>query len=174
VEVWNKWRDDHPKIKPDLREAKLNGLDLFDANFRQTDLSRADLSYSNLDADFTAASLKFANLTGARIECADFLGAIFVGTILSYLDFSSATGLEITSHFGPPSISIETIYRPREKSLKCFSVEQVFPKTLLHTSRHLSANQFSSILASLAIQAKINSLPIDSMPIYDPAEYAAG
>jgi hypothetical protein len=165
IKAWNKWRDEHPKIRPDLSEAKLNGLDLHEANFRLTDLSWADLSYSNLDADFAAASLKFANLTGAslvdadlghtdltgaKLEETDFLGAMFVGTTLSYLDFSSAYGLEITSHFGPSSIGIETIFASKGKIPENFLRDVGVPENLITYLPSLLSNpiQFYSCFIS--------------------------
>lgn len=146
IEVWNEWRDKHPKIRPDLRDAKLSELDLSEANFRLTDLSWADLSYSILNADFAAASLKFANLkgasladadlghtdlTGAKLEQTDFIGATFVGTYLGYLDFSSAYGLEITSHFGPSSIGIETIFASKGRIPESFLRDVGVPESLI-------------------------------------------
>jgi uncharacterized protein YjbI with pentapeptide repeats len=146
VKAWNEWRDKHPKIKPDLSEASLSELDFSNANFRLADLSWADLSYSNLNADFVAASLKFANLRGAsladadlghtdlrgaNLEQTDFIGAMFVGTNLSYLDFSSAYGLEITSHFGPSSIDIDTIYRSKGKIPESFLRDVGVPENLI-------------------------------------------
>jgi len=34
VEVWNKWREENPYIKPDLEMADLRRMDLFGVNFR--------------------------------------------------------------------------------------------------------------------------------------------
>lgn len=146
IEVWNKWRDDHPRIRPDLSGANLSEYDLSDANFRLTDLSRSDLSYSKLGADFAAASLKFANLTGASLEDADlghtdltgakikevdFSGATFVGTTLNYLDFSSAYGLEITSHFGSSSLGVETLFASKGKIPDSFLRDIGVPENLI-------------------------------------------
>ena len=52
VEVWNKWREENPQIKPDLVNANLGGVNL----------SNADLSYANL----VIANFKKAELSGAK------------------------------------------------------------------------------------------------------------
>jgi uncharacterized protein YjbI with pentapeptide repeats len=51
MEIWNRWRVDHPETKPDL-----SGADL-----READLSRADLTGADLTgADLTGADLREA------------------------------------------------------------------------------------------------------------------
>jgi hypothetical protein len=40
VEEWNKWRDDHPEIVPDLSRAKLSGTDLHEAVVHPENLIR--------------------------------------------------------------------------------------------------------------------------------------
>lgn len=44
VEEWNKWRDDHTEILPDLSRAKLSGTDLHEAGLRGEGLSGVNLS----------------------------------------------------------------------------------------------------------------------------------
>jgi uncharacterized protein YjbI with pentapeptide repeats len=56
VEVWNRWREDNPQIKPDLRGAKLRDQHLEEGNFSRTDIR---------GTDFTNAQLEKANFTGA-------------------------------------------------------------------------------------------------------------
>ncbi|MGL5831870.1 MAG: pentapeptide repeat-containing protein [Waterburya sp.] len=56
VEVWNKWREDNPAIKPNLRGAKLRDKLLEGANFSGADIR---------STDFTNAKLQGANFTGA-------------------------------------------------------------------------------------------------------------
>ena len=53
AEVWNKWREKHPSIRPDLRKARgsgafLRGADLGNANLREAHLDHADLREANL------------------------------------------------------------------------------------------------------------------------------
>lgn len=84
VEVWNQWRKDNPKIKPDFNRAILNETNLSGANFSGADcegvnLYRADLSGANL----TMAILSRANLREANLREANLKGAILNETILS-------------------------------------------------------------------------------------------
>ncbi len=54
VDVWNKWREKNPDIKPDL----IGG-----------DLSGADLTYAYLnEADLSGANLRGAKLFGGRLR----------------------------------------------------------------------------------------------------------
>ncbi len=53
VEAWNRWREENPRIRPDLsganlRGANLNGANLSYANLNRAELSGADLSIANL------------------------------------------------------------------------------------------------------------------------------
>lgn len=101
IGVWNRWRDEHPDIEPDLSGANLSaGLyrkgKLFTANLRgtdfrrsnmreadfhgsalvQADLSKSDLRGANLsETDLTEAELSKANLVGANLERANLSGA---------------------------------------------------------------------------------------------------
>ena len=87
VEVWNRWRDEHTDILPDLSEA---------------DLSHASLFYANLgEARLSNAHLTDTNLTYARVEL----------TVLGAVDLSTIKGLETVNHRGPSTIGIDTIYR---------------------------------------------------------------
>jgi len=43
VAAWNKWREENPDTKIDLRGAKLDGLDLSGANFSKADIRGASL-----------------------------------------------------------------------------------------------------------------------------------
>lgn len=79
VEVWNKWREEHPEVVVDLRNADLTNFNLAGANLKQANLYWADLSGANLrEANFylatlREASLKNADLTEANLECAHFV-----------------------------------------------------------------------------------------------------
>jgi hypothetical protein len=53
VEIWNRWREEHPAISPDLRDAYLphaflRGANLSDVNFGGADLHKADLCEADL------------------------------------------------------------------------------------------------------------------------------
>ncbi|MBN3884140.1 MAG: pentapeptide repeat-containing protein [Nostoc sp. JL34] len=95
VKTWNKWREQHPEIIPDLsgnfihswywEEAEFKGIltnqcshisdnkcnlfpkKLVDINFENVNLSRADIS----EVDFKKANLSRANLSGANLNDAD-------------------------------------------------------------------------------------------------------
>jgi uncharacterized protein YjbI with pentapeptide repeats len=48
AEAWNAWREANPSIRPDLREANLNGADFHGAFLRGADLGKANLNRANL------------------------------------------------------------------------------------------------------------------------------
>lgn len=81
IDVWNRWREAHPDVLPDLHQAYLFEADLKEANLRGVNLSRA--------------CLIGANLTGADLQDADLQGvygsqAVFEGANLSLVDLSQA------------------------------------------------------------------------------------
>jgi Pentapeptide repeats (8 copies) len=79
VEVWNRWREEHPEVVVDLRNADLTNFNLAGANLKQVNFYWADLSGANLRganlylATLREASLKNADLTEANLECAHFV-----------------------------------------------------------------------------------------------------
>lgn len=136
VGVWNKWRNEHKDVRPDLSNAKLTGADL-----RLTDLSGADITNADLSgANLWGANLSGANLTGSVLDGAnlsyvdlsgadlsytilanadfyssavvgaDFTKALMWATSLADIDLSEAIGLETVAHIDSSAISISTIY----------------------------------------------------------------
>ncbi len=88
---WNKWRKDHPDIRPDLREANLQKKDLSHYNFRNCDLSNANFSGANCaGADFSKAYLSKANLKGANCQGANFSKANMFSCDLSDANLEKA------------------------------------------------------------------------------------
>lgn len=86
VEQWNRWRVEHPEVKPDLSYADLNHAYLSKINLSNIYLGHADLNYSYLSqADLSYSSLGYANLVHT-----DLVGSELVGTNLSYADLESA------------------------------------------------------------------------------------
>jgi uncharacterized protein YjbI with pentapeptide repeats len=84
VPGWNKWREDHPDVKPDLSYAVMRGADLMLANLRNAVLREADLVLANLrGADLRHADLSWANLVGARLMGVDLAHANICGADLS-------------------------------------------------------------------------------------------
>jgi TIR domain/Pentapeptide repeats (8 copies) len=132
VEAWNAWRKENPAILPNLREARLNGEDLYKVDLREADLAGADLSGAQLagahlhKADLRETNLTWANLRGAQLTGAYLLGALLHMAILHEADFarahigvtifvdvdlSTAQGLEMVQHHGRSTIGIDTLYR---------------------------------------------------------------
>lgn len=89
VETWNRWRQEHFDIQPDLsktdlrqiihRDAHLHGTNLGKADLRRTDLRYANLTQANL----TGANLTGANLSGAHLSRSDLTRANLTNTDLS-------------------------------------------------------------------------------------------
>ncbi len=108
VEAWNKWREDNPKVKPDLSgdNVDLYGKDFDGANFSYTDFSNAHLEKTTLrkadlyaaklcnarllEADLSKANLEHANLYKAHCRRAVFRGASLKNAILIETDLQEA------------------------------------------------------------------------------------
>src|SRR5713226_1613069 len=107
VDVWNKWRQEHPRVKPDLSNADLSRAILYGANFSKADLSYIDISEAHLSyANFNGATLIGAEISGtdlmhssflnanlreASLSGADLFGANFSGANLSDANLSGAS-----------------------------------------------------------------------------------
>lgn len=126
VETWNKWRDIHDEIKPDLSDADLSGSDCRDANFTGANLGGANLNGANLIANFSWAYLSHANLSdanlrnawllgttlkSARLSGSDLHGAWIGSTDFADVDLREVRGLTAVIHQGPSEISVSTLYR---------------------------------------------------------------
>ncbi len=86
VEVWNKWREENPDIRPGLEKADLESADLSEANFSRADLFNADLTEANL----SRANLNGANLFKANVRRADLRNADLTHAYLHDANFSDA------------------------------------------------------------------------------------
>ncbi|MCP4108140.1 MAG: TIR domain-containing protein [Desulfobacteraceae bacterium] len=72
VEIWNRWREDNPDVKPDLQEAYLKDVNLYGANFTEADLQKANFAEADLQkANFTEADLQKANFIEADLQHAN-------------------------------------------------------------------------------------------------------
>jgi uncharacterized protein YjbI with pentapeptide repeats len=113
VEAWNEWRQqDDRHTQPDLSEADLTGLKLNDAEFHNTDLSRAILVDDLRGVNFRGANLHRAtfsqppflhdsilrgvnlsevDLTQVNFEGKDLTAANFSGSSLEGADLSKST-----------------------------------------------------------------------------------
>ena len=109
VAAWNKWCNDNPDIRPDLRGADLRGTyhrgadlrgaDFSGANLSGADLSEAKLSSANLSrdnlsgTDFSGANLSEADLSRANLSGTDLRGTDLSGTDLSGAALATAKNL---------------------------------------------------------------------------------
>jgi len=98
VEVWNKWRQEHPEVKPDLSEADLSNIALtgfitrkftfgYHPNFYSASIIGVDLTGANL----ARANLSKAEMAGADLKGANFTEAVLIDAILINADLSGAT-----------------------------------------------------------------------------------
>src|SRR5208283_380815 len=95
VEQWNKWREEHPEVRPDLSEANLGEADLREADLSGANLWRANLWQVNLrEARLNAADLGSANLSGADLVGAVLFSADLIGADLSRANLSRAALFE--------------------------------------------------------------------------------
>ena len=128
VEIWNKWRKEHPDVEPDLSFGVFIRNDLSRTNFKSTLLHRATftgeapLGNDFLKGDFLMAQeslcnidLSGANLRGAYfyqtiLDEADFSYASVAQTIFRNIDLRQLKGLDKIRFSLPSSIDIDTIY----------------------------------------------------------------
>lgn len=87
VEAWNRWREENPKIEPNLGNMRLHYTNLSGVNFRQTYLNHADLHF----VDLSNANLFGADLTGANLFFAILNEANLSQTHLAYADLLSSS-----------------------------------------------------------------------------------
>ncbi len=116
VIVWNRWRAENPDKKvslhrANLRERKLDGVNLRKANLRRANLSLADLSGADLtEAKLSRADLRGSTLSSADLRGADLRGADLFGAYLSTADLSQAdlSGADLTRTYLNHCILVET------------------------------------------------------------------
>ncbi len=89
VNVWNEWRKNSPDIRPDLRGAKLKGVNLRGAELKGVNLQGAQLQEANL----RWGQLQGANLQEADLRGADLYGANLCGANLQGADLRDVEGL---------------------------------------------------------------------------------
>jgi hypothetical protein len=94
--AWNQWRQAHPAVRVDLRQASLErtalaGAELSGAVLAEACLDFADLTGANLSgADLTGARLASARLAGARLTLANLEGARLPFADATKADFRGA------------------------------------------------------------------------------------
>jgi Pentapeptide repeats (8 copies) len=99
VEKWNEWRNENPKIKPDLTGADLSFQILVGANLRRADLTEADLTDSILyQADLCETVLNGAKLVGTNLCQTRLCDAYLRGADLhrANLDRADLTGADLS------------------------------------------------------------------------------
>jgi len=85
VDVWNTWREEHPRIWPNLSGADLTNAELSRASLHFTDLSQSVLKFAQLsNADLVGANVSHADLNGADLSSADLSQADLRWTDLRY------------------------------------------------------------------------------------------
>jgi uncharacterized protein YjbI with pentapeptide repeats len=122
VDQWNRWRDEKPAIRPDLRKASLKQANLAGANLASVNLSEADLSRSNLSR---------AILNDAKLLRTNFSEALLARTTFGTVDLSQTVGLETVVHKGPSIIGIDTLYESKGKIPEVFLRGAGVPDTLI-------------------------------------------
>jgi len=146
VEAWNRWRKEHPDIRPDLSEVNLQVSNLFGADLSHTNLSGSILADANLfradlfGADLSLSYLFGADLSRADLSRADFSEAVVGWTTFGDVDLSTAKGLEKVEHQGPSTIGIDTIYRSQGKIPEAFLREAGVPDSFIEYMRSLVGN----------------------------------
>ena len=96
VDVWNRWRQEHPETEIELSNANLSGIDLAGAMLSDALLNGARLNGSNLKNIYfkrtilTRADLQYADLTQASLVEANLSAANIADAILSKADLSHA------------------------------------------------------------------------------------
>ena len=91
IKEWNKWREEHPEIEPDLRKADLKGVNLKVNRLGEADWVTANLTMVHLEeADLSEADLDNTNLRGAYLTGAKLWTASLVEVDLSEADLEEA------------------------------------------------------------------------------------
>jgi uncharacterized protein YjbI with pentapeptide repeats len=158
IDVWNRWRQEHPKVRANFRGADLNGkhlsgIDLRTADLRRADLRKAVLRKANLTrADLSGALLRRTDFSAAALNRTDLTGTDFTWTQLRGTDLSDArigwttfadvdlgdvNGLLSVRHSGPSSIGIDTLFRSRGRIPDVFLRRAGVPENLITYSASL-------------------------------------
>jgi uncharacterized protein YjbI with pentapeptide repeats len=110
VENWNRWREEHHDLPPNLSGANLSGPNLIEANLTRTDLREADLRDANLSrADLRGAYLIETNLGRANLSGANLTYTLLWETIFGNTNLRDAKDLEACNFQGPCTLDHRTI-----------------------------------------------------------------
>jgi len=103
---WNRWREQHPRVSPDLRGlwlvgGFLRGFNLTGVKLDGANLERADLAGVHLErSSLKEACVRYANFSNVHAEKSNLNGADFRGATLAQSDFRRSTCLPGTSLLG--------------------------------------------------------------------------
>lgn len=120
VKVWNRWREENPKVEPDLSYVKLTKADLTRADLTGAHLRGANLYEANLyNAKLEGATLTQTDLTGANfpeakllycsLDGANLNEAIISNTSFGFTSLKNVKNLNLCYHNGPSSIDFQTL-----------------------------------------------------------------
>ena len=115
----------------DLERAALNRADLSFANFRQVDLHEANI---------TGAILYSTTFVSTNVKGATFRHAQFDLTTFGDMDLSAVRGLKQTTHNGPSTIGIDTLYRSKGKIPEAFLRGAGVPDNFIAYAKSLATN----------------------------------
>lgn len=91
MQVWNKWRELNPEIRPDLFKADLAGANLSRSNLKDAFLNGANLQKARLGGiDFSHADLRGANMSEADLALANLCRANLTYANLTSADLRAA------------------------------------------------------------------------------------
>ena len=95
VNIWNRWRGEHPDMMPDLSGALLQDRDFKRADFRDAEMSGVSLEGSDLsEAEFCHTKLREADFSRAKLFRTDFFKADLRGAKLIGADMRYSTLVE--------------------------------------------------------------------------------
>ncbi len=143
VEVWNRWREEHRNVQPELNEAYLPSRNLRGVNFQRANLQRAKLTAAHLEganfegANLRGAELALADLEDANLDRANLEKAWFGKTDLINLDLSNVHGLEKAVHGGPSTVGINIFYRSQGRIPEVFLRGCGVPEDFIQQTRGL-------------------------------------
>ena len=93
----------------DLGSARVFGGHLIDVDCRRANFNNADLRETIISGDFREANFDDATLHRAVVGNIRLDQALFIDTILTDVDLSAASGLELVKHVGPSVIDERTL-----------------------------------------------------------------
>jgi hypothetical protein len=119
---WKEWREQNPAIVPDLRDAELPSVRLFQFDLNHANLSGAVLRDANLfrstlksvtaaGADFTSADLTAVDFESADLGGARLTDCILWNTVFRNTNLAGAVGLTSCKHRGGCTLDAWTVTR---------------------------------------------------------------